>query len=410
MTNLPEQNLEKPLETDTTGSQKALFSGPTDLDWTKTLRSAPTSAPLALSGPGKRSRTEDTHDVRDFSSLTKSDLIAMVKNLQEQNLLLTRCLANSQANHFTVPPVATQKETFVPSASLMLSKHAPTGSQKEFPPLPKGKSSSGPKISSGKSFSKVAQTPPPKKTTRKASRKATPQAKEWAIRLFQSTPDNTDPAAIDSSATTGYTFVYLPSNKRTSYTELRDRLKLVGINLNRVYSLGRPARNVISLLIHQGYETELLNLCKTAGVKPITDFNPTSGATIGDPELIRTLKSDIQKEDKAKSIYYNNLLRATVQLRNPKLGLSILNYFRNLGIADRHYVPETIVQQFIKLRPQAIKVPRHNTSKDTALGGFDAASIFESLTPPRTTDSTAIGDQIHATPDVNADPDTQMNE
>ncbi|KAI9328137.1 hypothetical protein BD770DRAFT_298779, partial [Pilaira anomala] len=84
----------------------------------------------------------------------------------------------------------------------------------------------------------------------------------------------------------GYTFIYLPSKKRTTYSELRDRLKLLGVNLNRVYSLGRPAKNVISLLIHQGYEKELLSLCDTTGVKPITNFNPTSGATIGDPELL----------------------------------------------------------------------------------------------------------------------------
>ena len=427
MTNFSGNSPEKLPENNYTGSQESsTFPITATSDWTTTVSSTPMESPAATFSSftlGKRSRPESLSDDRDFNLLSKSELVNMVKSLQEQNLLLTRCLAESHARNFIAPASSvTQKNTH----GITASKHAPpnAGSQKDFPSLPKGKSSRTTSSVSkntatttpGKSFSKVAQTPPTKKTTQKKniSRKATPQAKEWAVRLFQNASGTNAEKINGDSSSTGYTFIYLPSKKRTTYSELRDRLKLLGINLNRVYSIGRPAKHVISLLIHQGYEKELLSLCDTTGVKPITDFSPTSGATIGDPELLAALKSDIQKEDKAKSIFYNNLLRSAVQLRDSKLGLSILKFFNTLEISDKHYVPEVIVTQFIKLKPQAIQTPRHTTSKIAALGGFDAATIFESLESHggvTGSNTPVIENQIHANTftDVNADTDTEMN-
>lgn len=88
MTNLHGPNPEKLPVPESSDSQNSLDVFPVNPVWTQALHSAPTT-PTAIttrSTSGKRSRTEENHEVRDISSLIKSDLIAMVKNLQEQNL------------------------------------------------------------------------------------------------------------------------------------------------------------------------------------------------------------------------------------------------------------------------------------------------------------------------------------
>lgn len=227
-------------------------------------------------------------------------------------------------------------------------------------------------------------------------------------RLF-ATPPTIDTTSDDTTKS-GYTFVYLPSNKRTSYAELRERIKLIGINLTRVYSLSRPAKHVVAILVHSAYAKELTDLFAKTGIKPILDFSPTSAQSIGDPRLLETLKSDQQREDKAKSIYYNSLLRATVQLRDAKLGLHMYFklLFHKLDSKDRHYVPEIIVQQFLKLKPDAVKPPRPAHSPAAMLGGFDATSLFRSLegiTPPQAqvTDTVMNEDTAMSSGDNNND-------
>lgn len=377
----PEKPLDHFSESDT-----CLSRGAVDPDWTSSLRAPPTTVASGMTSSGKRLRSDDNHEARDFHALDKSELIAMIKSLQEQNLLLTRCLAEKSAAISSVP----QKETFTFRASSSSKSKWASSDSSAFPPL-SGKPTTGNTASSsgtskpkkgGKTFSSVTQTA----SAPAASKKPTVKAKQWAARIFTS-PIDTD--TTNNSTKSGYTFVYLPSNKRTTYAELRERIKLIGVNLTRIYSLSRPAKHVVAILVHTAYAKELTDLFTKAGIKPIIDFNPTSAKTIGDPRLIETLKSDQQREDKAKSIYYNSLLRATVQLRDARLGLHILNSFHKLNSTDRHYVPEIIVQQFLKLKPEATRSPRNNTNAiSKILGGFDAATLFDSLEGSQPTAST----------------------
>ncbi|CAO3627619.1 unnamed protein product [Mucor hiemalis] len=189
------------------------------------------------------------------------------------------------------------------------SKWASSDSSAAFPAL-SGKPTPGNTTSSsgskpkkgGKTYSTVTQTASATTTQPVATKKPiTAKAKKWAARLFASPVDPTNTTADKS----GYSFVYLPSNKRTTYSELRERIKLIGVNLTRIYSISRPAKHVVAILVHSAYAKELLDLFTKAGIKPILDFSPTSARTIGDPRLLETLKSDQQREDKAKSIYYN---------------------------------------------------------------------------------------------------------
>ncbi|CAO3618621.1 unnamed protein product [Mucor hiemalis] len=412
MTNSPGTTPEKPLE-HFSKSDMCLSRGAVDPDWTSSLRAPPTTVTSGMTSSGKRLRSDDNHATRDFHTLDKSELIAMIKSLQEQNLLLTRCLADKSAATSSVP----QKETFTFNASSTgKSKWASSDSSAAFPAL-SGKPTPGNTTSSsgskpkkgGKTYSTVTQTASATTTQPVATKKPiTAKAKKWAARLFASPVDPTTTTADKS----GYSFVYLPSNKRTTYSELRERIKLIGVNLTRIYSISRPAKHVVAILVHSAYAKELLDLFTKAGIKPILDFSPTSARTIGDPRLLETLKSDQQREDKAKSIYYNSLLRATIQLRDAKLGLHILNCFNKLDQTDRHYVPEILVQQFLKLKPEAIRPPRnHANSISKILGGFDATTLFDSLEGTQSPASATAGpaSQLPDSDSIMDEDDTTMS-
>jgi hypothetical protein len=87
-----------------------------------------------------------------------------------------------------------------------------------------------------------------------------------------------------------------------------------------------------------------------------------------------------QLNDKAKAIYYNRMLQAATQLRDPRSGLTILKFFNALDSTDNHYVPSIIIDEYIKLKPDCVrKISAANTAR-SVLKGFDASNLFASLT------------------------------
>jgi hypothetical protein len=236
-----------------------------------------------------------------------------------------------------------------------------------------------------------------KKASKKSSAKTkvptdAAEAKKWALRLFP-TPaaaadaNDGDDTQMSSTSTTassslpppGYTCVYLPCGHKTKHAELRTRLQILKINLKRVYAIQRPAKHVVSLLVHSHYAPEILKICEEDGLNPITDFDPISGKNLGDdPNLTKTLNAQ-QLDDKARAIYYNRMLQAAAQLSESRVGLSILKFFNALDSSDHHYVPSVIIDEFIKLKPDCVrKISAANTAR-SVLKGFDASALFASL-------------------------------
>jgi hypothetical protein len=175
----------------------------------------------------------------------------------------------------------------------------------------------------------------------------------------------------------------MPGNRKTSHSDLRKRLAVIGINLNRVYALQRPSKNVPAILVHFAYAPEVIQLCKAEdGVDPVMDFNPTATSVIGDPHLSEILKTDEQRAAKAKALYFNHVLTAATQARDPHFGLVILKHFNSLPSVDHHYVPDVILAEYIKLRPAATRSRAQAFPTASQLRGFDASNLFEVLNSP----------------------------
>ena len=123
---------------------------------------------------------------------------------------------------------------------------------------------------------------------------------------------------------------------------------------------------------------EIIQICETEGIQPITDFDPIAGTNLGDPKLLESLNA-AQLNDKARALYYNRMLQAAVQIREPRLGLTILKYFNSKDSSNSHAIPNVIVDQFIKLKPTAVRKISGANTANSILKGFDASKLFVSL-------------------------------
>ena len=101
----------------------------------------------------------------------------------------------------------------------------------------------------------------------------------------------------------------------------------MGVNPARIIDIHYPANQVMSLLIHNNYEGELLSVLSTYDIYPIDDFNPTNPSILRDPNF-----QDWDQEilaSKAEELFSKRListvLRVTLspsRLHGPALSLT----------------------------------------------------------------------------------------
>ncbi|EPB87635.1 hypothetical protein HMPREF1544_05518 [Mucor circinelloides 1006PhL] len=354
---------------DATGTAHSLEAPSSD--WTSTMRTpGPATVPTATIS-NKRRRNSMQQDIagRDYyNNLKQSELIDLVVKLQEKNLILTRLLERS-----TLTATATTATTTVTSSNNRLnlnpvvnftrtksgSAASPYASEKDFFPALNSGTKKGSAAIATKATTTTTAT---KSTTANVPKKKSGNQKS-------SKPKHSQPPADAAEA------------KKMGSTPPIKLLSLLKINLKRIFAIQRPAKNVVFLLVHSNYASETVQICKTDVVNAITDFfNPISGKNLGDHKLVNDL-TDAQLTDKAKVIYYNRMLQAAVQLRDPRLGLTIFKFFNAQDqSSDNHYIPSVIIDEYIKLKPadSVRKICAANTAR-SVLKGFDASQLFASL-------------------------------
>jgi len=342
-----------------------------------------------------------------YNDLSQAQLVDLVVSLQEQNLILTRLLERASTPVTAPVSVSPARLNLNPNLNFTRTKSGSSASRyasdKDFPSLKNPGTKTGSNSTTANNTTNKTKSATKNSVKKNSSRNLskspanTEEAKKWALRLFTPEPNSSDQSQPSSAAVpSGYTCVYLPINRKTKHADLREKLRILKINLNRIYAIQRPAKKVVSLLVHSAYAPEIIQICETEGIQPITDFDPIAGTNLGDPKLLESLNA-AQLNDKARALYYNRMLQAAVQIREPRLGLTILKYFNSKDSSDSHAIPNVIVDQFIKLKPTAVRKISGANTANSILKGFDASKLFVSLstidanttTATITTDSTS---------------------
>ncbi|CEP09847.1 hypothetical protein, partial, partial [Parasitella parasitica] len=157
---------------------------------------------------------------------------------------------------------------------------------------------------------------------------------ELASKVFNST---------QQPPTAEYKYLYFPSNKRLKPSIIRSRLTLLGVDNVRILDAHCPDWNVIGLLIHTNYESELLGKFAAAKVNPITyDYF--------DPVHLRDQRhsalTDSEKVMKLQTIFKNNLMRSLSFMRYPTCH-SVAKFFQR-----KEVLTTTELKNFMQNRKQ----------------------------------------------------------
>ncbi|KAI9249249.1 hypothetical protein BDA99DRAFT_408134, partial [Phascolomyces articulosus] len=83
-----------------------------------------------------------------------------------------------------------------------------------------------------------------------------------------------------------FQYVLIPCRKRLLRSEIRQYLRSLTINPNRIIDISYPARNILGLLVHTKYLTSVSLLLRKANTPILYDFNPTDPIHLRDPTYI----------------------------------------------------------------------------------------------------------------------------
>ncbi|KAI8983139.1 hypothetical protein BDB01DRAFT_850960 [Pilobolus umbonatus] len=194
---------------------------------------------------------------------------------------------------------------------------------------------------------------------------------------------------IPISSTHGFQFVYLHSRGKEPISAMRSKLRKLGAHSGRILDIHYPDNNVVGLLIHNDYVTDLTNIFIKFGITPLTDFNPLSHSTIRDPKL-GTL-SEAERADKATDIHQNRLTHIIQRVTTLPRQLALARAFHtNKWITDSQYEG---VLEIIKPNDKRSTL---TTSQDIGADTF-MSDIADNFRPVSPTSSQAAGENAAPT-------------
>ena len=174
---------------------------------------------------------------------------------------------------------------------------APTAATTPAPPIRQA----------AQTYAQAAGRPRPARTTARIAA---------AVRAFQ-----------EPTGPQGYAYVYLPSRNRSTRQTIRQKLRHLGVETNRVLDIHFPARHVTALLVHVQYQEQVLKILAEHSVAPV-DFEPLDPANLHNEEL-RKLHEE-ERCNMAMMIHRDRMLRTLRYLR-PSIAPSVGRYFVEQG-------------------------------------------------------------------------------
>ena len=162
-----------------------------------------------------------------------------------------------------------------------------------------------------------------------------------AAKLKASTPLPSQMAAAGTfsvrSTNHGYKFLYLPIRRRLPIGQIRSRLRQLNINTRRILNIHYPDRDLVALLIHNDYETELRSLLKKFEIPVQDDYDPLDPSNLRDPKYDDW--DEAERTCAARGLFLCRILRALDHLRGP-IKRAVASFFANKGYMDRGDFPE----------------------------------------------------------------------
>ena len=97
-----------------------------------------------------------------------------------------------------------------------------------------------------------------------------------------------------------------------SYSEVRNRLRILGVAQAQVLDIHFLINGIVGLLIHNSFKTDLVTALTKGGIK-LMDFDSLSPNVIMDPRLDSLIETEKIKQ--AQDIHQRHIFRTCLQIR-----------------------------------------------------------------------------------------------
>jgi len=281
---------------------------------------------------------EDNDDIDYTSDPRMPTFISDIyKQLNAQGALIAK-LSNAYEVIDTLrAELAEAKETIAKLHAVASSKSFDSSGQPTSAPLPNHEFP--PIYGSGASIHapKIGSPTPVSGNNQRLSYKAVASKN---VKPRRPTSDNAKKAAARAftkvSATQGFKFLYVHTRGKTPRNIVRSRLRKMGVNPARIIDIHYPDNQVMSLLIHNDYESELLSVFSNYDVTTIEDFNPVDPSILHDPDF----KDWDEKilASKAEELFSKRLISTVLRVTPVSLQVALSrSFFESKWLTEAQY-------------------------------------------------------------------------
>ncbi|CEJ03027.1 hypothetical protein RMCBS344292_17018 [Rhizopus microsporus] len=137
----------------------------------------------------------------------------------------------------------------------------------------------------------------------------------------------------------GFQYIYIPTKARVPIGQLRSRLRQLDINNSRILDIHYPTRNVMALLVHNDYASELKSHLQKFKVRTKDDFNPCDGSILMDPKYEHCSK---EERDGFALMHRSNCAKKTLNYMRVLVKAAVARYFYNQGWISKSVLNESL--------------------------------------------------------------------
>ena len=129
----------------------------------------------------------------------------------------------------------------------------------------------------------------------------------------------------------GFKYIYLGRSRKINRSEVRSRLRRIGVDTGRILDISFPASGVLGVLMHVQYADQFTATMQKAGAEIIKDFDPLDPKHLADPKFSAASETERAQE---LALIVNARSVQTLSFLRPLVVRSVARSFLEWGWID----------------------------------------------------------------------------
>jgi hypothetical protein len=186
-----------------------------------------------------------------------------------------------------------------------------------------------------------------------------------------------------STSKPGFSYVYYPAKSRLSRKIQRKNLAALGVTNNRILDIHYPSRNVVALLVHNDYRSQLIETLNKQGLQDLSDYSPLHPTAISDPQF-----KDLPEAERSimATTKHNERIIRSLPFIKLHIGKAVARFFEEEGLITSQQLEDYIL--FHNTKKQTINNTTSNTNNRVSTGSSQVPANTLSQSQQTTTEIT----------------------